>query len=57
MHLGALPDGRANAPEAGNTLLPLYRVAVNMANSIDQAYNTALKLRSCLTHHSKGIPP
>ena len=25
MHLGALPNGRANAPEISNTLLPRYR--------------------------------
>jgi len=24
MHLGAIPDGRANAPEISNTLLPHY---------------------------------
>jgi hypothetical protein len=28
MRLGALPNGRANAPETSNTLLPHYRNAI-----------------------------
>jgi hypothetical protein len=43
MHVGALPDGRASAPEVSNTLLPRHLILIQVLSEADRERGLAVE--------------